>query len=101
LIDNVGKLQTGQIYKLNIPFSKEEIPKGFEQQIISQNKIQYFMTQQRISLLDEAVQFSKCSSSAPNGLVLAGPHGIGKSAVRYFTFRFDLSILNFFFRKLF
>jgi len=73
LLQNVGKF-----IDLTFPFPVDYAPKGFEEQVYVKN-MRILLTEQRASILIESANSVAQKPNFKNGLVLAGPHGIGKS----------------------
>ncbi len=81
--DNVQHLKPNRWLNIEFPFSTLWAPKGFDSAIDDKtNTLKFLLTQQRLELLLEVHQLTTLSQSR-SGLVFAGPHGLGKSAVCY------------------
>jgi hypothetical protein len=76
--DKVYDLKPSQWLNLEFPFPSVHAPKGFEFEIQKTNSIKFFLTEQRLSLLKECDEQINLGGG---GFALAGPHGLGKSAV--------------------
>jgi hypothetical protein len=77
--DRINLLKPGTWLNIEFPFPPAYLPKGFENEIDSSNAINFFLTEQRLELLQEVD--TRIRKKRPDGLVFAGPHGLGKTAV--------------------
>ncbi len=79
--DKVKQLKPNSWLDIQFPFPLRWAPKGFVSAIEDPtNKLKFLLTEQRLKLLLEVHQWTTLSPKS-SGFVLAGPHGLGKSAV--------------------
>jgi hypothetical protein len=78
--DKVEQLKPNSWLDIQFPFPQRWAPKGFDSEIEVTNTLKFLLTEQRLKLLLEVHQLTTLSNRR-SGLVLAGPHGLGKSAV--------------------
>jgi hypothetical protein len=90
--DNIRKLKPGSWLDIEYPFPSVYVPKGFQQEVNSTGKVKFLLTEQRLNLLKK-VHIRAVKNRGSNGLVFAGPQGIGKSAVSLLSFQFDILII--------
>jgi hypothetical protein len=76
----VDQLKPNSWLDIQFPFPQRWAPKGFESAIDATSTLKFLLTEQRLKLLLEVHQWTALPHR-PSGLVFAGPHGLGKSAV--------------------
>ena len=96
--DNIEKLKPNTWLDIQFPFSLRWAPKGFlhHRAIDETNTLKFLLTEQRLKHLLEVHQLTTMSNR-PSGLVYAGPHGLGKSAVNYHSFFLVIHLIFFLF----
>jgi hypothetical protein len=76
----VDQLKPNSWLDIQFPFPLRWAPKGFDSAMDATNTLKFLLTEQRLKLLLEVHQWTTLPPR-PSGLVFAGPHGLGKSAV--------------------
>jgi hypothetical protein len=80
--ENVERLKPNSWLDIQFPFSMRWAPKGFDLTIDNANSFKLLLTGQRLKLLLQVYDWTRSLRRHSSGMVLAGPYGLGKSAVK-------------------